>query len=40
MATKDLSTELKGIAHKQYNISTFFEESFFETKKIIYVEYL
>ena len=34
----DLSKELKGIVHTQYEIFEFFEESFFETKKIVYIE--
>jgi 16S rRNA (guanine527-N7)-methyltransferase len=35
----DLSEELKGIPHKQYEISDYFEEDFFKTKKIIYISY-
>ena len=35
----DLSEELKGIPHVQYNISDFFTEDFFKTKKIIYIEH-
>ena len=35
----DLSEELKGISHTQYEITDFFEEDFFETKKIIYIGY-
>jgi len=35
----DLSEELKGIPHKQYEISEYFEEDFFETKKVIYISY-
>jgi 16S rRNA (guanine527-N7)-methyltransferase len=35
----DLSEELKGIPHQQYNIANFFEEDFFETKKAIYISY-
>ena len=35
----DLSGELKGIPHKQYEISDYFEEDFFETKKVIYISY-
>ena len=35
----DLSEELKGIPHKQYKISDYFEEDFFETKKVIYISY-
>ena len=34
----DLSKELEGILHKQYEIGDFFKENFFETKKVIYVE--
>jgi 16S rRNA (guanine527-N7)-methyltransferase len=34
-----LSEELKGIPHKQYEISDYFEEDFFETKKVIYISY-
>ena len=33
-----LSEELQAIPHVQYLISDFFEESFFKTKKIIYIE--
>lgn len=35
----DLSEELKGITHIKYDISDFFSEVFFETKKVIYIEY-
>ena len=35
----DLSEELKGVPHTQYEISDFFEEDFFETKKVIYIGY-
>jgi len=35
----DLSEELKAIPHKQYEISDYFEEDFFETKKVIYISY-
>lgn len=35
----DLIEELKGIPHHQYNISDFFEEEFFETKKVVYIGY-
>ena len=35
----DLSEELKGISHQQYNIADFFEEDFFETKKVVYISY-
>lgn len=35
----DLSEELRGIPHQQYNIANFFDEDFFETKKIIYIGY-
>ena len=33
----NLSEELKNIKNKMYNISDYFEEDFFETKKIVYV---
>lgn len=33
----DLSEELKGIAHQSFVIANFFEEDFFETKKVIYI---
>jgi len=35
----DLSEELKGISHTKYDISEFFEEDFFETKKVVYISY-
>jgi 16S rRNA (guanine527-N7)-methyltransferase len=35
----DLSEELKGISHQQYEITGYFEEDFFETKKVIYISY-
>ena len=35
----DLTEELKGIPHQRHNISDFFEEDFFETKKVIYIGY-
>jgi len=35
----DLSEELRDILHTQYEISEFFEESFFKTKKVIYIGY-
>jgi|TARA_B100001964_G_scaffold136372_1_gene150477 16S rRNA (guanine527-N7)-methyltransferase len=35
----DLSEELKGILHQQYNITDYFEEDFFETKKVVYIRY-
>ncbi|MEE2699815.1 MAG: 16S rRNA (guanine(527)-N(7))-methyltransferase RsmG [Bacteroidota bacterium] len=35
----DLSEELKGIAHQSFPITDFFDEDFFETKKVIYIEY-
>jgi len=35
----DLTEELKGISHQQYNIANFFEEDFFETKKVVYISY-
>ena len=31
----DLSEELRGISHSKYEIADFFEEEFFETKKVI-----
>jgi len=34
----DLSEELTGFSFTQYNISEFFDEDFFKTKKIIYIE--
>jgi 16S rRNA (guanine527-N7)-methyltransferase len=35
----DLKNELLGINHKKFNISDFFDEEFFDTKKVIYVNY-
>ena len=35
----DLSIELRGITHQEYNISDYFEEDFFETKKVVYIRY-
>ena len=35
----DLSKELRGIPHQQYEIADFFEEDFFETKKVVYISY-
>jgi len=35
----DLTEELKGIPHQQYNIPDFFEEDFFKTKKVVYISY-
>jgi len=35
----DLTKELKGVPHQQYNIADFFKEDFFETKKVVYIEY-
>ena len=35
----DLSKELRGIPHQQYEIADFFEEDFFTTKKVIYISY-
>ena len=35
----DLKNELLGINHKKFNISDFFDEKFFDTKKVIYVNY-
>ncbi len=35
----DLTEELRGISHTKYDIATFFDEEFFETKKVIYISY-
>ena len=35
----DLSEELRGISHSKYEIADFFEEEFFDTKKVIYISY-
>ena len=35
----DLSIELRGITHQEYNISDYFEEDFFKTKKVVYISY-
>jgi len=35
----DLSEELRGITHKEYNIADYFSEDFFETKKVVYISY-
>ena len=35
----DLVEELRGIPHTNYNISEFFTEEFFDTKKVIYIGY-
>jgi 16S rRNA (guanine527-N7)-methyltransferase len=35
----DLSEELRGISYQKYGIANFFEEDFFETKKVIYISY-
>ena len=35
----NLTEELKGISHQQYNIANYFEEDFFETKKVVYISY-
>ena len=35
----DLSEEFRVIPHTQYEISNFFEEDFFETKKVVYISY-
>ena len=35
----DLKEEMKNIKHQMFNISDFFSEEFFETKKIVYLEY-
>lgn len=34
----DLTDEMKGIIHDEYSISNFFNEDYFETKKIIYIK--
>ena len=35
----NLSEELKGMSNQQYQIADYFEEDFFETKKVIYISY-
>ncbi len=35
----DLKEEMKNIKHQVFNISDFFSEEFFETKKIVYLKY-
>ncbi len=35
----DLMEELRGIPHTNYDISEFFSEEFFDTKKVIYIGY-
>jgi len=35
----DLVEELRGISHTKYDISEFFTEEFFDTKKVIYIGY-
>ncbi|MDG2086246.1 MAG: 16S rRNA (guanine(527)-N(7))-methyltransferase RsmG [Flavobacteriales bacterium] len=35
----DLSKEMNNISHESYNISNYFSEDFFKTKKIIYIKY-
>ena len=35
----DLMEELRGISHTKYDISEFFTEDFFETKKVVYIGY-
>jgi 16S rRNA (guanine527-N7)-methyltransferase len=35
----DLMQELRGISHTKYDISEFFTEEFFDTKKVIYIGY-
>ena len=35
----DLRQELRGISHTKYDISKFFTEEFFDTKKVIYIGY-
>ena len=34
----DLAEELKGISHQKYEISKYFDEPFFKTKKLIYIK--
>lgn len=34
----DLDQELRNVKHKMYNISDFFDENFFDSKKIIHIE--
>jgi len=34
----DITTEFQGISCKEYNISDFFEESYFSTKKVVYIK--
>ena len=34
----DLTEEMMNIKHQQVNISDYFDEEFFETKKIVYLE--
>ena len=35
----DLSEELRGISHQKYEIAGYFEEDFFETKKVVHISY-
>jgi 16S rRNA (guanine527-N7)-methyltransferase len=35
----NLSKEMNNISHESYNISNYFSEDFFKTKKIIYIKY-
>ena len=35
----ELSEELKGISHTKYEISDYFSEDFFKTKKVVYISY-
>ncbi len=35
----DLNKELEGISNHQYHISDYFEEEFFDTKKVVYLSY-
>jgi len=35
----DLLEELRGVSHTKHEIADFFEEEFFETKKVIYISY-
>ena len=35
----ELSNELRNISHTKYDLNNFFEEEYFETKKVIYIPY-
>jgi 16S rRNA (guanine527-N7)-methyltransferase len=35
----DLDNELLGIKHQKFNLPDYFDENFFETKKVVYVSY-